>query len=197
MKNFQFPMYNFQKKRNWGFTLVESVVAAGIFAVAMSTIVAAVLAVMRVDEKSRAIRTVEQNARFISEFLQRELRNGTLNYAGYPGGTVPGYGITDQLYLVNSAGDRERIFLGSNNSVRLEKTTGGNTYTTDLTSGNVSVGSISFYIEPLTDPFTVGGPDQQPIVVYVFNLTSNTNSRSRDQISMSIQGTVSLRNYPR
>jgi type II secretory pathway pseudopilin PulG len=198
MRNFQFLISNFQKKKSPGFTLIESVVAAGVFAVATTTIVAAVLAVMRVDEKSRAIRVTEQNARFVSEFLEREIRNGSVNYSGYSGGTVPGYGTTGELRLVNAAGEVERIFLdGTNHRLRLEKITGGTTYATDLTAANVTADSLSFFISPTTDPFQVGGPDNQPQVTYNFSLTSNTSTRTRDQISIGVQSTVSLRNYPR
>src|SRR5687767_8301258 len=89
-----------------GFTLIEAVVATAAFAFVVSSIIGVYLSVLQLDRKTRAIATVSQNARFIMEFLAKEVRNGNINYASYGGGVVTG---TNDLYILNQASELEHI----------------------------------------------------------------------------------------
>ena len=183
-------LYNSKRKTKSkkGFTLIESMVSIAVFAVALSSIVGSFLAVLRINAKSKAIRVVEQNARFVSEFLVREIRNGSLLYSSYSGGTIPS--PVQTLHLIGSEGLAESIFL-SGTSIALTKGA-----TSNLTSTDVVVTDMNFYIAPSTDPFCASCPDVQPRITFTFTLTSNINVRPRDQASTVIQSTVSSREYP-
>ncbi|OGE80370.1 MAG: hypothetical protein A2826_02850 [Candidatus Doudnabacteria bacterium RIFCSPHIGHO2_01_FULL_43_23] len=172
-----------------GFTLVEALVSTAVFAVALSSIIGSFLAVLRISAKSKAIRVVEQDARFVSELLVREIRNGSLSYSAYSGGTIAS--PTQTLHLVGSEGVAESIFL-SGTSIALTK--GGTT--SNITSNKVLVSNMNFYIAPSTNPFCVGCPDVQPRITFTFTLTSNINTRPTDQAKTVIQSTVSSRSYP-
>ena len=172
-----------------GFTLIEAVVAVSVFAVAVTAIVGSLLAVLRINEKSRAIRVVEQNARFLSEFIAREVRNGSLNYAAYGGGLSQPESV---LHLINSNNEAESIYL-SGSTLYLNKSGVG---AAPLTSADVVVSNLNFYIYPLSDPFQVGGPNAQPRVTFTFKLTSNLSIRPTDQASINVQSTVVPRDYP-
>ena len=180
---------NRKNKLKKGFTLIESMVSIAVFAVALTSIIGSFLAVLRINAKSKAIRVVEQNARFVSEFLVREIRNGSLLYSAYPGGTIPSP-TTQTLHLIGSEGVPEKIFL-SGTSIALTKGA-----TSNLTSTDVVVTNMNFYIWPPTDPFCESCPDVQPRITFTFTLTSNINVRPRDQASTVIQSTVSSREYP-
>lgn len=183
-----------------GFTIIEAVVSMAVFSVAVTAIIGAFLSVMQLDEKSRAIRVVEQNARFLSEFITREIRNGSLNFDAY-GATLPSLGssipagIADSLALVNSASEQEVVSLSSG-VINLEKTGIGSS---SLSSSEVTVSNLKFYIKPANNPFVIGGPTEQPKVTFTFTLTSNLNgatSRPANQARITIQTTVSSRQYP-
>ena len=69
--------------RSRGFTLIEAIVATSVFAFIVSSILGVYIATFQLDRKSRAHRAVAQNARFISEFIGKEVRNGTIDYSSY------------------------------------------------------------------------------------------------------------------
>lgn len=172
-----------------GFTLVEALVSVAIFSMAVTAVVGSFLAILRISEKSRSIRLVEQNARFLSEFLTREIRNGSIDYSSYSTVSNP----EDELYLINVDGEAELISLSSG-SMRLTKAGFSDS---DLSSSDITVSDLDFYISPNSDPFCPAPcPDAQPRVTYTFTLTSNTSLREADQTSMRVQGTVSSRQYP-
>src|SRR6185436_19309143 len=89
--------YNLQPQS--GFTLVEAVVATAVFAFVMSSIVAVYISTLQLDRKTRSLRNVNQSARFITEFLTKEIRNGSINYASFTGGLVPS--TNNELYILN------------------------------------------------------------------------------------------------
>ena len=167
-----------------GFSVMEAVVATTVFAIAISGIVGAFVAIMRLDAKSRSIRLVEQNARFISEFLIREIRNGELDFSsnGY-GGNIGGSGKTSVLYLVNREGDSESLTKSGNN---IQLTKAGSS--TSLSGSDITVSRLDFYIRPTT-------PGDQALVTFVYVLTSNAGSRPQDQATLTIQSSAAVRDY--
>lgn len=166
-------------------------VAVTVFAMTVTAMVGSFLAILRINEKARAIRTVEQNVRFISDYISREVRNGELNYSAYSGGTIA-VPNTD-LNLINSSGEQVRIYRNGN-VVNITKTGIG---TSALTGGDVIVSNLQFFIRPATTPFCASPcSDQQPYVTYVMTLQSNINIRPQDQATMTVQNTLSFRNYP-
>lgn len=167
-----------------GFTVIEAVVAVAVFALALTGIAGSFLAVMRLDAKGRSIRQVEENVRFISEFLTREIRNGIVNYgSGGYGGTISGGGKTSVLHLVNREGDGESVTL-VNNNVQLTKSG----TTTNLSGSDVKVTRLDFYIRPTR----VG---DQSLVTFVYEITSKNGSRAEDQATLHIQSSAAARDY--
>lgn len=64
-------------KQNKGFTLLEMVVSIGIFTVLMITVTTIVLIVSSAQHKAGEIQAVQDNIRFITELLNKEIRTGT------------------------------------------------------------------------------------------------------------------------
>jgi len=172
-------------RRNQGFTLIEMVVATAVFAVVLSAIAGSYLSVLRLNEKSRTVRVVEQNARFITEFLTREIRNGTIDFsaAGY-NGSVPNNGMVTYLYLLNSTGARETLdFVGTN--IRLTK----GSASTNLSGSDVRVSNLVFYVYP-------SNQSSQNTVGFSFKVTSNTTAQTPGrESSVVIQSTIATRDY--
>lgn len=173
-----------KKRRYSGFTAIEAIVATAIFAVVLSGIIGSFAAVMRINSKSRSIRAVEQNARFISELLTREIRNGVVNYgaSGY-NGTIPSAGRVSTLYLINRNGEAESISLESN-AMRFTKA--GNA--TNLSGSDVRISRLEFFIQPIS-------AGDQALITFSYQINSNIGTQAQDQASLIVQSSVAARDY--
>ena len=169
-----------------GFTLVEAVVATAIFAIAFTAIVGVFLAILRVNERSKQVRLVEQNARYITEFITRELRNGTIDYSAY-GGVVPVF--TNTLNFIDKEGESASFQLSGSEIFYF----GGGAASSQLNSDGTNVTNLRFYIQPSTDPFDATPGTVQPRVSIVIGIESES---LRDASHMNLQTTISSRIYP-
>ncbi|MBI4049498.1 MAG: hypothetical protein HY395_01625 [Candidatus Doudnabacteria bacterium] len=177
-----------------GFTLIEAVVASSVFVFVVSSIVGVYLSTLQLDNKTRSERTLQQNVRFIMEYLAKSVRNGSVDYASYPGGDASL--VSDQLWFSNISNEREYIYLSGTNLV-LEKTSGVVTQTTNLNSSNVQVANLKFFVTPAKDPLTSAKTyNQQPNVVVVLELTTSYGSRENETSRINLQTTLSSREYP-
>src|SRR4051812_46096945 len=89
-----------------GFTLIEAVVATSVFAFLVSSIVGVYISAIQIDRKTRAQRAVVQNARYITEFMAKEVRNGKIDYSGANTCT----NSATVLCLINQAGEAEKFY---------------------------------------------------------------------------------------
>jgi Tfp pilus assembly protein PilW len=180
---------NYKLRTNKGFTLIEAVVATSVFAFVVTSVLGVYLATLQIDSKTRAQRAVTQNARFIMEFIAKEVRNGEINYSAYPGGSASS---TNQLFIRNQLNEAERIFISGNNLV-LTKPSG----TTNLNSSGVRVTNARFYVSPNVNPLTAAkSANQQPSVTVILQLTSNFGDGAADIATIDLQSTFSIRSYP-
>ena len=172
-----------------GFTLVEALVATAVFAFVISSIIGVYLSVLQLDRKARAQSTVSQNARFIMEFLAKEVRNGKIDYAAYPSGLAT---TTSDIYVLNQAGEAEYINLVGTNLVLTK-----NSASSNINSNSVKVTKAEFFVQPAGDPFNPAKTyNTQPHVTVVLELTSNYGSRTGDISVMNLQSTFATRSYP-
>lgn len=174
-----------------GFTLFEAIVSTAVFAFVVSSILGVYVATLQLDQKTRSQRAVTQNARFLMEYLAKEIRNGTIDYAAYPGGSVSGQ---NEIYIRNQLNESERIYLDGQNLI-LSKLSG----TTSLNSASALVTKMAFYVSPNSNPFTTQRPppqNQQPTVTVVLELTSNYGQRTVDVARINLQSTFTVRAYP-
>jgi prepilin-type N-terminal cleavage/methylation domain-containing protein len=171
-----------------GFTLIEAVVATAVFATILSAIIGVYLSAIQIDRKTRSQRAVVQNARYISEFLAREVRNGTIDYSGTNGC----YNTTTTLCVVNQAGEIESIALNGTDLVLTK-----NSASTNLNSASVKVTKWIFYTSPDGNPFVSSRTyNEQPRVTVMMELTSNYGANPVDNIKINLETTVGVRVYP-
>ena len=174
-----------------GFTLFEAIVATAVFAFVISSVLGVYVATLQMDQKTRAQRAVTQNARFLMEYLAKEIRNGTIDYSAYPGGSA---GSLTQVYIRNQSDESERIYLDGQN-LMLSKLAG----TTRLNSSSILVTKASFYVSPNDNPLITTRPppdNKQPTVTVVLELTSNYGQRAIDTAKINLQSTYTIRAYP-
>ncbi|PJE73761.1 MAG: hypothetical protein COV02_00920, partial [Candidatus Terrybacteria bacterium CG10_big_fil_rev_8_21_14_0_10_41_10] len=65
-----------KKNLNAGFTLIELIVALGLFAVVMTISVGAFLNISDIQKKSESLRNVSDNMSFTIEMMTRDIREG-------------------------------------------------------------------------------------------------------------------------
>lgn len=172
-----------------GFTLIEAVVATAVFAFVIVSVLGVYLATLQLDSRTRAQRAVTQNARFIMEYLAKEVRNGRVDYGAYSGGNASNI---NELFIRNQLDESERIFI-SNQNLILAK--GGDS--TNLNSSEVKVSDVKFIVSPLVEPYTPAkNANVQPHVTVIMKLSANLGNRQQDQSAINLQSTFSTRYYP-
>jgi prepilin-type N-terminal cleavage/methylation domain-containing protein len=79
-------------KKSKGITLIELIVAMGIFSVIIVIVVSLFAATLRGYRKSAALQNVQENARFLLDFMTKEIRQSTIisvvGAGGYHGYTL-------------------------------------------------------------------------------------------------------------
>lgn len=181
-------------KSQQGFTLIEAIVSASVFAVVVTSAMGVYMATLKLDAKTKAERAVQQNARFIMEYLGKEVRNGSIDYAGYTSTGINIANDSTNLFLINQALENEWIYLSGSNIV-LSKAAGD----TNLNSSGVRVTKLSFSVAPTSNPFlslSSSPPNVQPNVVVTMELTSNYGNRGQNKAVMNVQSTFATRQYP-
>lgn len=185
------------KKRsnsNLGFTLIEAIVSAAVFAVVVTSAMGVYMSTLQLDAKTKAERAIQQNTRFITEFLGKEIRNGSVDYSGFTSAGISIASDTTNLFMINQALEDERIYLSGENLV-LTKAAGS----TNLNSSGVRVTKFLVYVSPTTNPFaslSANPPNVQPSVTVALELTSNYGNRGANKAVMNVQTTFAVRQYP-
>lgn len=168
-----------------GFTLIEAIVATAVFAFVIVSVMGVFIATISLDAKTRAQRAVTQNARFIMEYLAKEVRNGTIYYSGYPGGTAD-----STLYVINQSDEIEHFYL-SGTDLKLDKGS-----STNLNTATVRVTKLSFLVYPPENPLTSAKTyDVQPSVTVILELSSNYGNKAGETSIINLQSTFTSRDY--
>lgn len=184
-------------KQQKGFTLIEMIVAVGLFAIVSVIISQLFITFNRTQRRSGINAELQSDARVVMSQITERIRSGMIDYTAY-GGTI--VSPTESLHIIDENGAL----------VTIEKTTGASCPDTDsspcltisedggtafpMSSKEFTVDTIQFYIDPATDPVPGTGPDIQPRVTYTLGLKSTSNA-SADQQPIYVQSTISSRVY--
>jgi type II secretory pathway pseudopilin PulG len=203
---------NLKKKNQHGFTLIEAIVATFLFTIMMASIMGVYLSTIKLHRRADAVRKATEHARFISESMSKEIRNGVidweepkpLNVASFCGGapsTNPDY----RLSIINVDGNRLCYYLGDDSGflsasgqvLWLIKNDLGSVR---LSSEDVRIKNFRIYVNPLVNPYCNDPPscsnigtDVQPRVTIVANIESVSDPKNI--VSIPIQTTVNLPIY--
>lgn len=155
-----------------GFTLIELIVAIGIFAVVMTISMGAFLNISDIQKKSESLRNVSDNMSFAIELMTRDIREGKDYSCGASG--CGEFNFTDIKgnsvnYKLTDSGGRK--YIARNGS--------------EITSHDVNVNSLIFSIR------RNGASDGQPFVtIYAGGIT---DSKQKLKSSLDLQASVSQR----
>jgi len=178
-----------------GFTLIELIVAMGIFAFAATFAIASLLSLMAAQRKAAATQDAFDNIRYGIEFMAKETReaksisNPCLLRPGY---TNPKF-VCDELTLYRGPAGEETVHYywlqdGTSKQLWRRETVGGNDKVYPLTSSRITINHASFYIsnpENSSDEF-------QPYVIFVVNATGGDPNKLGQQTTIHLQTAASL-----
>ena len=156
---------------NKGFTIIEMVVAVGVFAVVITVSLAAFLNVSNIQKRAEALRVINNNLNFSLETMMREIRSGS-NYSVGTGGTslnIKNASSTDITYRLN------------NN--RIEKSVTAGPYLA-LTAPEVNITKLLFISRG-----ELAGDGLQPRVTIVITGSAG----EKNVIKLNLQTTISQR----
>lgn len=170
-----------------GYTLLEMIVAVGVFSVIMLAATGAYLTLINLDRQARATTDVVTNLSFAVDSMARSIRTGT----DYECNNVPEQNCTGAQYgtslgFTDSDG-RDVVYSLSGEQLQVTIDPGaGGPVTTPLTDPRVAVSTLRFYVRG------VGlGDGIQPQVTIVLRGTMLTGEG--DEVEFSIQGGATQR----
>lgn len=185
-------MKNINTKTAEGFTLVEMIVAIGLFTIVLFIASSAFLSVLDADRKSRATRIAMDNLNLSLEDMARRIKTGTSYYCG---GTVSSSGTNDCL----SPGSSSVAFTeqdGTRTAYRLDlgaiKRTRGVGAELPVTAPEITISNLKFIVSGSTIWDPLGRDTDQP---YVTILAEGVATEGKVNTGFNIQTTVTQRAY--
>lgn len=177
-------------KKTKGFSLIEMVVALGVFSTIAVIVAGALLSMSDAQKKAIALRLAQDNIGYTFETMTKEIRTGHSYHCGignddfninprdcivFPGGT--------SFIFINALG--QTIIYRLVNGQIERSANGGETFST-LTSPEVHVNQLTFYVR--------GAPENdklQPLVTIILSGTAGETARAKTRIN--VQTTISQR----
>jgi len=200
-------------KKQSGFTLIEVVVALGIFSIATTYAIGIFVQSNQVQRRTANVQRVLSDARYVLEVMAREVRMGEIDYdySGYAttGGEldleqsvlalrdVDNQPIRFRRQLIAGLPDRYVVQVCSEKEVCLADDW------LDITPEDLSIERLVFYISPPKDPFTWNDSlvdynyDSQPMVTIVMQSQSLYQEADLAERTADLQTTVTTRKYVR
>ena len=166
------------KIKNCGFTLIELIVALGVFMVVMTITLSAFLNIMDIQKKTEAFRKVNDNLNFAMEVMMREIREGK------------GYGAADcsGADFCFTGKDGKAVKYQLNGGGYIERKEEADEWLR-MTSGGIKITSLSFLVSG--EETYPSGDRQQPLVV--ISIGGESGEKEKLKSKLDLQATVSQR----
>lgn len=182
-----------------GFTLVEMIVAVGLFAVVSLVCIGTVLALINANRKAQALQSVMNNLNVAVDGMARAAREGSVYHCG--GGTVsvaqscPAGGTTFAFESfggdTKNAGDQwvyQFVAPAGGESGYIRRSKDSGTTWVRITAPEVSITSMNFYVAG-TNTLTQNGDVVQPQVLMMIIGTAGTDSKSMSTFHLQVSAT--------
>lgn len=187
-----------------GFTLIEILVSMVIFVSVSGAIIGTYNYILRLNQRAQAVRLASDNARFIMEYLTREIRNGKILYTNRPSicGSAAYSGANAFLAITNIDGENECFYQGNNSGTSIvsagtrlwvQKVSGGVSLSSTPVNGtDVNIRNVKFFVQPTTDPYASGSTRQESVTIVGI---VESNLGAKDKVTIPFQTSVSLPLY--
>lgn len=195
------------KNNKFGFTLVEVIVALGIFSIATTYSVSIFVQSNQVQKRTANEQRLQSDARYVLEVMAREVRLGHLDYAYYAaqGISLANMPLTqgNAILAVRDVDNNQILFRRGQNGARYVAQVYSGGAWLDITPEDLNVARLSFYIAPSSDSLAWSDAladypsDIQPLVTIVLETESlHEDVQGTSNISY-LQTTVTERKYMR
>ncbi len=188
------------RQRQFGFTLMEIVVATTLFATVLTLMLSLFTYTLKINRRTEALRQVSQGMRNFTEFVVKEVRNGQIDYsdtiAACAGTYQTATGYTDFIKLVTTSG--EQICLKWTNATdgRMFLYKNGIAVQT-INPANMKITVAKFHVRPVCNPKTTcysgDYPGIQPFVTIVMQF--QVTLPSGETRTVPYQTTISTDQY--
>lgn len=158
-----------------GFTLIEIIVAIGIFTAVITMALATFLNISNIQRKAGALRAINDNLNFALEVMSREIRSGK----GYCDSSCS----ASSFNFTNSQ-DKKVVYRLYENSIEMSSD-GGSSFLR-LTSPEIKIDNLTFIVIGES-----AGDEKQPRVTIILNGLSV--DPKIEELKLNIQTTVSQR----
>ncbi len=178
------------KQNEKGFTLVEILVAVGIFAVIVMMSLGALANIFDANRKSQSLKTIMTNLNFAVEIMTREMRFGTNYHCGTSGTLTLAQNCSsgDSFISFRSSTGTQNVYRLNTETHQLEKSEdGGNNYL-GITAPEINIQALSFFVLGAGQGASSG--NQPKIIVLI---RGYAGSKATSQSSFSLETTVSQR----
>lgn len=159
---------------NKGFTLIEMIVAIGLFSVVMMLSMAGFLNISDLQKKSSAIRVSNDNMNFAMETMSREIRTGSSYSEG-----------ADNSLHFTSISSNNMVYSLNNITHQIEISKDGGASFSPLTSSELEISKLKFVIKG------EGSGDGQPNVTIIMEGSSGVSEKTKSYLNL--QTTVTQR----
>lgn len=180
-----------------GFSLIEMIVALGVFTIIALISLGSFLAVLGAQRKSVSIGNVQENLRITLEMMAKEIRTGRFYYCGNfiddfgNGSNYQDCANGGPAFTFRSAGG---IIVYRINNQRIEKSNNGGPSFSVITFPEVLIDDLTFYVSG-SKPYIPSEPEpdtKQPKVTITVKGTMGIESKG-SKSEFNIQTTVSQR----
>ena len=169
---------------NFGFTLIEMVVAVALFTVVVVVSTGALMTIIDANRKARSLQTVMDNLNFAMENMSRNLRTGYAYRCGGSSSNCPNG--KDSIVFTDQNGDSvEYKFSESGGLGSITVSKNGST-AKSITSSEVDIDRLLFYVTGVES-----GDDKQPLITISIGGMAGTLISTKTEFN--IQTTISQR----
>jgi prepilin-type N-terminal cleavage/methylation domain-containing protein len=177
-----------------GFTLVELLVAVGLFAIVMTVATGALLSLVVANRKAQALQAVVNNLNIAVDGMVRTARMGTVYHCGAAGAGAPlspadcpnGSTVFAFEPYGKTSNDPPVIYSYDAATKRLYRAEGGGT-PLPITAPEVQISDVTFYVVG-TARGSSDALNQQPKVVVV--IKGNAGSNAKEYTTFHVQATA-------
>ena len=180
------------KQKN-GFLLMEMIIATALFLTVTTISIGIFLSVTKANTKINAMQKVENEIRYIVEMISKEIKIGTIYYDYYDIVYSDNFDNPISILALTDNADNVSYFKLNENGV-IQMSLDNGTNWSDLSTDNIIVDSLDFYLLPDSDPFKPGSTEvSQPMVTLFLEAHYNKGDSSDGKIR--VQTTISSRQY--
>jgi prepilin-type N-terminal cleavage/methylation domain-containing protein len=188
-----FPLHPSQKK---GFTLVELLVATGVFVAIMTVSLGSVVSILDAGRKARSLKSVMTNLNFTVEAMSREIKFGTNYYCGVSTVFPP----TPQNCTGQNMAPQPSISFVSSEDVnivyqlvgtQIQKSIDGGVTFLGVTAPEVVIQDLKFFVFNSSPQTQAPADNAQPRVIIL--IRGYAGNRPSSQSNFILQTTVSQR----